>query len=209
MIELHYLTWDGNAHSKVLPLGRSSLGRTADNDIAINELSISAHHCEFEVVADKVIVRDLDSASGTFLDGQLVSEAVVVPGQTLNLGTFAIRIAAPADESPRKRSSGSLTSRPPRQLGDGTYSCMCHEAVRAAFECDRCFNLFCLECFDGENHDASDRRCPLCGDELRGLDWSGMERTTKDVVRDLLPAEVKKVLRYWQQVKNWRSEKDE
>lgn len=205
MIKLRYSTWDGKVHLRELAKGRTSLGRTAENDIAVDDLSVSGRHCEFEVSGDKVIVRDLDSAGGTFLDGCLVEEAQVFPGQILNLGTFAIRIeAAGADRSERMPAEGMPDL--PAQLEDGTYSCMQHQGTRAEFECDRCYALFCSECFSGKGMDAGGTICPSCSRELRVLDWSGMERTRGDVVKDLLPEEVKKVLQHW---KGFRREKGE
>ncbi len=199
MIELRYSTWDGKVHSQTLPKGRTLLGRTADNNIAVDDLAVSARHCEFEVLDDKVIVRDLDSAGGTFLDGHLVKEAPVKPGQTLNLGAFTIQIEAAKVDRQEGKKPQEIPA-PPAQLSDGTYSCMQHRETRAAFECDRCYTLFCSECFpEGAGFG---RRCPSCHQELRVLDWSGMERTAQAAVKDLLPAEVKKVLKYWQKAKN-------
>lgn len=203
MIKLRYSTWDGKVHLRELPKGRSSLGRTAENDIAVEDLSVSARHCEFEVLEDKVVVRDLDSAGGTFLDGCLVEEAQVFPGQTLNLGTFAIRIEE-ADQSRQTPAKGTPVL--PAPLADGTYSCMRHRETRAEFECDRCYALFCGECFSGKKMDAGAPICPSCRRELRVLDWSGMKRTRGDVVKDWLPEEVKKVLQHW---KDFRRKKGE
>lgn len=201
MIRLRYSTWDGKVHLHVLAEGRTSLGRMAENDVAVDDLSVSARHCEFEVLGDKVIVRDLDSAGGTFLDGHLVEEAQAFPGQTLNLGTFAIRIE---EADPKERMPAAGERALPAPLADGTYSCMRHRETRAKFECDRCYTLFCGECFSGKGTDTA--ICPSCGRELRVLDWSGMERTKGDVVRDLLPEEVKKVLQHW---KGFRRKKGE
>ena len=201
MIKLRYSTWDGKVYLRALGKGRTSLGRTAENDIAVDDLSVSARHCEFEVFEDKVIVRDLDSAGGTFLDGCLVEEEQVFPGQTLNLGTLTIRIEE-ADRSEQMPAEGMPAL--PAQLKDGTYSCMRHQGTRAEFECDRCYTLFCGECFSRKATDAA--ICPSCSRELRVLDWSGMERTRGDVVKGLLPEEVKKVLQHW---KSFRREKDQ
>ena len=205
MIKLRYSTWDGKVHLRVLAEGRTSLGRTAENDVVVDDLSVSGRHCEFEVLGDRVIVRDLDSAGGTFLDGRLVEEAQVFPGQILNLGTFAIRIeSVGGDGSERRPAEGEATL--PAQLKDGTYSCMRHREARAEFECDRYYVLFCGECFSGKGTDAGGMICPSCGRELRVLDWSGMERTRGDVVKDLLPEEVKKVLRRWKDFRRAKGE---
>lgn len=203
MIRLRYSTWDGKVHLRVLAEGRTSIGRTAENDVAVDDLSVSERHCELEVLGDKVIVRDLDSAGGTFLDGCLVEESPVFPGQVLNLGTFAIWIEeAGGDGSERMSAEGKAAF--PARLEDGTYSCMRHRGTRAEFECDRCYALFCGECFSEEER--SRAICSSCGLELRVLGWSGMERTRGDVLKDLLPEEVKKVLRRWKGFRRGKSE---
>ncbi len=174
MIKLRYSTWDGKVHLRVLAEGRTSLGRTVENDVVVDDLSVSGRHCEFEVLGD-------------------------------NLGTFAIRIeAAGGDGSEGRPAEGEAAL--PAQLEDGTYSCMRHRETRAEFECDRCYMLFCGECFSGKGTDAGGTICPSCGRELRVLDWSGMERTRGDVVKDLLPEEVKKVLRRWQGFRRGKGE---
>lgn len=203
MIRLRYSTWDGKVHLRVLAEGRTSLGRMAENDVAVDDLSVSGRHCELEVLGDRVIVRDLGSAGGTFLDGCLVEEAPVFPGQVLNLGTFAIRIEEAGGDGIERMSAEGKDAFP-AQLEDGTYSCMRHRETRAEFECDRCYALFCGECFSEEER--SKTICPSCGRELRVLDWSGMERTRGDVLKDLLPEEVKKVLRHWKDFRRGKSE---
>jgi hypothetical protein len=99
----------GTENTWEIPLqnGFATLGREADNDFVIEHPSLSKHHCEFVIMDSGVTVKDLDSANGTFIDGQAVSESVLLPGQMLQLGEVrlqlepttvpAIRVIAAAD----------------------------------------------------------------------------------------------------------------
>ena len=67
--------------------GSNRIGRGEGNDYRLPDASISPIHCE--IVLDgtgKLFVRDLDSLSGTFVDGERVELAVLLGGETLRLG---------------------------------------------------------------------------------------------------------------------------
>lgn len=55
---------------------RLAVGRLGDNDVALDEASVSSRHAEIEVQDDSAILRDLDSTNGTFLNGNRVSGEV-------------------------------------------------------------------------------------------------------------------------------------
>ena len=91
----------GTENTWEIPLqnGFATLGREAENDFIIEHPSISKHHCEFVIMDSGVTVKDLDSANGTFIDGQAVSESILLPGQILQLGEVRLQLeptAAPA-----------------------------------------------------------------------------------------------------------------
>lgn len=55
--------------------GVNRLGRSADNDHPLEDPSIAPFHCEINVTGDRVAVKALDPAQGTFIEGQPVREA--------------------------------------------------------------------------------------------------------------------------------------
>jgi hypothetical protein len=73
-----------------LPPGRYRVGRQADNDVVIDAESVSGHHCELGVEGGRLSVRDLGSTNGTFVNRRAVEEAMVEPGQTLQLGRVQV-----------------------------------------------------------------------------------------------------------------------
>ena len=85
-------------------LGRHwvTIGRGDKNAFQIVERSVSNQHCEVLLRGNELVVRDLRSTNGTFIDGKTISEAVLQPGQTLRLGLVELRleISEPATAAP-------------------------------------------------------------------------------------------------------------
>lgn len=79
-----------------LRTGLNTLGRNPTNDFCIHEASVSSFHAELTVLeADAgVVVRDLQSTNGTFVDGNPVEEATVSPGQAVQFGSVELRLVA-------------------------------------------------------------------------------------------------------------------
>jgi predicted component of type VI protein secretion system len=77
---------------------RTTVGRLDDNAVHIPEASVSSHHCEIIGRGSEVVVKDLNSTNGTFINGQQITEAVLKPGQILRLGQIEMRLdsGAPA-----------------------------------------------------------------------------------------------------------------
>lgn len=76
--------------------GTNRLGRAAGNDFTITDLSVSGTHCEIQVSDHAVVLRDLGSTNGTYVDRMRVQEAVLRAGQTIHLGGVAMLFQADA-----------------------------------------------------------------------------------------------------------------
>ena len=92
-----------------LKVDKTTVGRVEDNAFQIPETSVSSHHAEILLRGNDVVIRDLDSTNGTFINGEKISEAVVKPGQILRLGMIEMRLetgeaAAGAGAAPSKKS---------------------------------------------------------------------------------------------------------
>src|SRR5437867_1475478 len=91
----------GRTHE--LKVDKTTIGRVEDNTFQIAEPSVSSHHCEVVLRGADVVVRDLNSTNGTFINGEKVAESVIKPGQVLRLGQIEMRLetdtmAAPAQK---------------------------------------------------------------------------------------------------------------
>jgi hypothetical protein len=82
-------------HMIELKQGVTHLGRDEGNDYVFDDPAISERHCEVLVAGDRVLVRDLGSTNGTFVDGHLVTESQVRDRQTLRIGPIEMMLDAP------------------------------------------------------------------------------------------------------------------
>lgn len=74
----------GTAYPLVRAITR--LGRGSDTDIRIEDPGASRNHCEI-VLGAPVLVRDLNSTNGTFVNGQKISQVEVADGTAIMIGT--------------------------------------------------------------------------------------------------------------------------
>src|SRR5881275_2371627 len=72
--------------------GFNTLGRNPTNDFRVHDSTVSSFHCEIVLSDDAVVVRDLGSTNGTYIDGQRIDEGVLKPGQVLRLGSADLRL---------------------------------------------------------------------------------------------------------------------
>jgi hypothetical protein len=66
--------------------GVNRIGRGTDNNFTINHGSISTQHCEFTVTDDGVLLKDLGSTNGTFVERVPVTQLKLYHGQHVQLG---------------------------------------------------------------------------------------------------------------------------
>lgn len=94
MAKLTVLTEGFTGMSLEVKPEKSTVGRLEDNTFSIPEPSVSSHHCELWTKGDDIVVKDLGSTNGSFINElQLAAEkeAVLRPGQVLRLGQIQLR----------------------------------------------------------------------------------------------------------------------
>jgi pSer/pThr/pTyr-binding forkhead associated (FHA) protein len=72
------------------------IGRTAGCDVMLVEESVSSRHAVIFEVGPKRFVRDLDSRTGTFLNGIKIHQHEIKPGSELRIGETILKLAEPA-----------------------------------------------------------------------------------------------------------------
>jgi pSer/pThr/pTyr-binding forkhead associated (FHA) protein len=77
-----------NATLKEVPLGTRpvTIGRAPDNDIQIDNLAVSNYHARVYVEAGSLVVEDLNSLNGSFLNEIRVERAMLKDGDTILIG---------------------------------------------------------------------------------------------------------------------------
>jgi pilus assembly protein CpaF len=85
-----------------------TIGRLGGNDVALDEASVSSRHAEIFTQDGGVILRDLDSTNGTFLNGeQLTGEHPLNEGDEIYFGGVRSVFMEPAGVSPETAEAGS------------------------------------------------------------------------------------------------------
>lgn len=81
-----------------LEIGESSVGRSSECDLTLDEPSVSRLHATLVVESDRVRVLDAGSNNGTFVNGRRVDEAVLKSGDEISFGTVTTRFLEGDDE---------------------------------------------------------------------------------------------------------------
>jgi hypothetical protein len=79
--------------------GPLRVGRVADNDIAIDDSSLSRHHASLEARGELVLVVDLESKNGTFLGEDRLDPGTPAAARSTDIvrfGRVSMQIYAPA-----------------------------------------------------------------------------------------------------------------
>jgi hypothetical protein len=148
--------------------GLNRIGRCSTNDHCIDDHSISSRHCEITVAPDSILVRDLDSTNGTFIDGQRVSQASLGFGQTLAIGQVETilemspaRVAIPNFQAPLVDPF----------MADGSPVCYHHSGFPATMQCTQCEKSFCDTCVHEVRRvgGAALSLCPDCSGHCRRI----------------------------------------
>jgi hypothetical protein len=89
----------GPTFGKVFPLsGVTVIGRAAECDISIPTDEISRRHAELRVSQDGVVIEDLGSANGTFVNDKRVTRELLKHGDEIRLDQLRFQIVAPGKE---------------------------------------------------------------------------------------------------------------
>jgi DNA-binding NtrC family response regulator len=77
-----------------------SIGAMEDNDIQLDDDTVSRAHCRIYVDGDQYMIQDLESTNGTFVNRVRIREAWLHPSHVVSLGKTEIRFS-PVDERVR------------------------------------------------------------------------------------------------------------
>ena len=93
MMELHICNRNG-AVLRSFALGDTSeviVGRDETCDIRIVAKSVSREHCAIEQRGDELVLRDLGSSGGTFVEGDRVDSVRVTDGMQAHVGPAVLK----------------------------------------------------------------------------------------------------------------------
>ncbi len=67
-------------------------GRHQECDVQLNSKKVSRRHCCLAQVEDYLIIRDLGSTNGIWVNGERVPEGKLLPGDELVIGNFRYQV---------------------------------------------------------------------------------------------------------------------
>jgi len=96
-----YLRWGDRLIPLDLPF--MTIGRSMDNDIIIEGEGVSRHHAQIKLRQGQYVLRDLESANGTFVNGQRIHEECVLQhGDRIRLANVELTFEIPETWQPKR-----------------------------------------------------------------------------------------------------------
>jgi pSer/pThr/pTyr-binding forkhead associated (FHA) protein len=128
MAKLVILTQGMTGRAHELNVDRTTIGRVEDNTFQIADASVSSHHCEVLLRGGEVLIRDLNSTNGSYINDAQITESVLKPGQKLRLGQIELKLetdgSAPEAAAPPTPTTAAApappTPTPVRKAADAT-----------------------------------------------------------------------------------------
>lgn len=110
MPKLVFAGGSGAARTFEIARDKTTVGRGSHNDLCIPDPSLSREHCEILVFGPEVIVRDLGSRNGTFVDGLRLTgqQCQLKHGHTVTFGAVPARLEIDHPASDSRESSAAL-----------------------------------------------------------------------------------------------------
>lgn len=90
----------------------TTLGRRPNNDIVIDNLTVSGEHAVLHLKDQTVEVQDLGSTNGTFVNGQPVERHTLHDGDQLIIGKYEVRFADASQRFARQAPSAPSAAAP-------------------------------------------------------------------------------------------------
>ena len=93
------------------------IGSASDNQLVINDKTVDPLHAKLVVEDDKYVLRDNNSSSGCFINGQRITQKEIFPGDIFRLGETELVVL-----DPRRLQDGEVyLSAPWRLVSDGSW----------------------------------------------------------------------------------------
>jgi len=71
-----------------LQQGEYNIGRSSENRIILDDITVSRNHCILHILKDKVTLIDLNSTNGIFVNGDLEEKVDLSSGDRLQIGKY-------------------------------------------------------------------------------------------------------------------------
>jgi pSer/pThr/pTyr-binding forkhead associated (FHA) protein len=79
--------------------GDTTVGRAPECDLSFSVSHMSRKHAQLSILNGQLMVKDLESANGTFVNGSQIKEAKLQKGDELRLDTLSFTVIGPGGDS--------------------------------------------------------------------------------------------------------------
>ncbi|GAA5317027.1 MAG: hypothetical protein AseanaTS_22310 [Candidatus Pelagadaptatus aseana] len=87
----------------VLSKPKTIIGRSSQCDIVIPGTHLSRQHAEIQIQGNQLLVRDLGSSNGTYLNNSKITEASAHPGDEIRVDIYPFKIRGPNTDHDKTR----------------------------------------------------------------------------------------------------------
>ncbi|PYT76545.1 MAG: hypothetical protein DMG40_25930 [Acidobacteria bacterium] len=74
-----------------------TIGRAPDNDLSVDNLAVSSYHAKIYFEAGRMVIEDLNSLNGTFVNDLRVERATLHDGDRVHIGKHIIKVDTSGD----------------------------------------------------------------------------------------------------------------
>jgi len=84
-----------------IPIGSRPLtiGRAPDNDLHIDNLAVSDHHARLYAEGDRMVIEDLNSLNGTYVNDVRIERTTLRDGDTIQIGKHQLQLDTAHDDA--------------------------------------------------------------------------------------------------------------
>lgn len=83
---------EGKRRDIDVPVGTTMVGRSPDCGVRVPIEAVSRNHCQITVTENSVLVKDLGSSNGTFVNDRRITEQTLRPGDMIRVGTVTFTV---------------------------------------------------------------------------------------------------------------------
>ncbi len=118
MLALTIREKNGEERQLIIDQEDVTIGRAAGSDIVLPRSNISKRHARLVDKHDKVVIVDLRSTNGTYVNGRrITAPELLTYDDKVYIGDFVIRLTRPAEQHASQRLAGPYTAGPPAAGG--------------------------------------------------------------------------------------------
>jgi Nif-specific regulatory protein len=103
----------GPARGRSLPLHDTvTIGRDDGNALSVPDPALSRRHCVIEPAHGRLVIRDLESRNGVFVNGCPIGERTLADGDQIRIGDSALIVVMPHGDAPLVNSRVTIDDAP-------------------------------------------------------------------------------------------------